>query len=178
MRQTGTGELPGRRTHVAPDVRRLFVAWFCVEISELGPDALRRIRARYDQVRPSAFAAAFFTHLFAAMPEVRDRLPENLAGHGEYVEAAIAVVIRNLADLHVLTPALEALGAEHASRGIHAGQLVNAHAVLLAAIRDVSGERWSGEDERDWSVAFAALLAPMVRGAAARMAALMADSHS
>jgi hemoglobin-like flavoprotein len=148
-------------------------AWIGVDIPQLDPDALRRIRARYDQVRPAAFAAAFFDHLFAAMPEIRPLLPADLVTHGEYVEAAIAVVIRNLADLDVLIRPLEELGAEHARRGIHAGQLVNAHPVLMAAIRSLSAERWSGADERDWAIAFSAMLAPMVRGAATE---LMADT--
>lgn len=117
-------------------------------------------------MRPSAFAEAFLRHLVAAMPEVRRLLPEDLARHGEHVEAAVSVVIRNLADLNVLAPALEALGSEHARRGIHAGQLVAAHPVLMATLRELSAGRWSDADERDWSIAFSALLAPMIRGAA------------
>lgn len=143
------------------------IAWIDVGAPNLGPDALRRIRARYEQVRPTALADAFFRHLFAAMPGIRTLLPDDLVTHGEYVEAAISVVIRNLADLDVLAPALEALGAEHARRGIDAGQLVGAHPVLMATIREASAERWTVSDERDWSIAFSALLAPMVRGAAA-----------
>jgi hemoglobin-like flavoprotein len=141
-----------------------------VEIPALGPDALRRIRVRYDKVAPGTFAEVFFTHLFAAMPDVRPLLPADLVTHGEYVEAAVAVVIRNLADLHVLTRPLEELGAEHVQRGIHAGHLLGAHPVLMATIRSLGGERWSADDERDWARAFSMLLAPMVRGAAAASA--------
>jgi hemoglobin-like flavoprotein len=163
MRRNGGAQLPAG---LAPGR-----AWTGVDIPQLDQDALRRIRARYDQVAPAAFAEAFFEHLFAALPEIRPLLPADLASHGEYVEAAIAVVIRNLADLAVLIRPLEELGAEHARRGIHAGQLVNAHPVLMAAMRSLAAGRWSATDERDWAIAFSAMLAPMVRGAAAEMMA-------
>ena len=146
-------------------------AWIHVDTPALEPDAVRRIRARYDRVRPGAFAQAFFERLFAAMPDVRPLFPADLVTHGEYVEAAVAVVIRNLADLHVLIRPLEELGAEHVGRGIHAGHLVGAQPVLLATVRDLAGDGWSAEDERDWGRAFSAMLAPMVRGAAAATAA-------
>ena len=137
-----------------------------VDVPALAPDALRRIRVRYDRFSPTALAATFFRHLFVAMPEMRGLLPEDLDRHGEYLEAAIAVVIRNLADLEVLARPLEELGMEHARRGIDAGQLIGAHPVLMATVRELSAERWTEDDERDWAIAFSALLAPMVRGAA------------
>lgn len=148
------------------------LAWIYVDIPALDPEALRRIRARYDRIPQGAFAEAFFDHLFAAMPDVRVLFPEDLLTHGEHVEAAVAVVIRNLADLHVLIRPLEELGGAHVPHGIHAGHLVSAHPVLMATIRSLGGERWTKEDERDWSKAFSAMLAPMVRGAAAASAAV------
>lgn len=82
----------------------------------LDPDALRRTRAGYDRIAPAAFCEAFFAHLLEAMPEVPAAAgPE---AHGEYVEAAVAVVIRNLGDLFALERPLEELGAEHIRRGI------------------------------------------------------------
>jgi hemoglobin-like flavoprotein len=131
----------------------------------LDPDALRRIRAGYDRIAPAAFCEAFFAHLFDAMPEVRPLLPPELAAHGEYVEAAIAVVLRNLGDLFALERPLEELGAEHVRRGITPEQLAAAHPVLVATMRTLAGERWTAHDERDWSAAFSALLTLMVRGA-------------
>lgn len=145
-------------------------AYIHVNVPALEPDAVRRIRRRYDRIPPGAFAEVFFAHLFAAMPDVRPMLPADLVMHGEHVEAAVAVVLRNLADLHVLIRPLEALGAEHLQRGIHAGHLVGAHPVLMATIRSLAGGQWSPDDERDWSRAFSAMLAPMVRGAAAATA--------
>jgi hemoglobin-like flavoprotein len=137
----------------------------------LGPDALRRIRARYDSLDPAAFSRAFFATLFEEMPDVEALMPPDLAAHGEYVEAAVAVVIRNLADLHALERPLEELGAEHARRGIGPDRLAAAHLILLKTMRRLTGERWSAHDEADWSAAFSALLAPIIRGAAADVAA-------
>lgn len=131
----------------------------------LDPDALRRIRAGYDRIAPTAFCEVFFTQLLTAMPEVRPLLPPDLTAHGEYVEAAVAVVIRNLGDLFALERPLEELGAEHVRRGITPRQLAAAHPVLVATMRALAGPRWTVQDERDWAAAFTALLAPMVRGA-------------
>jgi hemoglobin-like flavoprotein len=131
----------------------------------LEPDALRRIRARYDSLDPAAFSRAFFATLFEEMPEVEPLMPLDLAAHGEYVEAAIAVVIRNLGDLHALECPLEELGAEHARRGIGPDRLAAAHGILMKTMRRLSATRWSAEEEDDWSAAFTALLAPMIRGA-------------
>jgi hemoglobin-like flavoprotein len=133
----------------------------------LEPDALRRIRARYDSLDPAAFSGAFFLTLFEEMPEVEGLMPADLAAHGEYVEAAIAVVIRNLGDLYALERPLEELGAEHARRGIGPDRLAAAHGILMKTMRRLSATRLSAEEEGDWSAAFAALLAPMIRGAAA-----------
>jgi hemoglobin-like flavoprotein len=137
----------------------------------LSPDALRRIRARYDRLDPAAFSRTFFAALFEAMPEVEPLMPPDLAAHGEYVEAAVAVVIRNLGDLHALERPLEELGAEHARRGIGPDHLTAAHGILVTTMRRLSAGRWSAGEEDDWSAAFTALLAPMIRGAAA------ADRH-
>lgn len=131
----------------------------------LEPDSVRRIRARYDQIKPAEFCPVFFARLFEAMPDVRALMPENLAAHGEYVEAAIAVVIRNLADLEVLERPLEELGAAHARRGIPPERLAAAHPLLVETVRTLSGDRWTSIDEREWAAAFGALLASMVRGA-------------
>lgn len=133
----------------------------------LEPDTLRRIRSRYDQIPPAAFCKEFFTRLFEAMPEVRPLLPRDLDAHGEYVEAAVAVVLRNLADLHVLERPLAELGALHLERGIGADQLQQAHGVLVATVRALSADRWTAQDDRDWSAAFDAVLIPMVEGARA-----------
>ena len=137
----------------------------------LSPDALRRIRARYDRLDARAFSKTFFATLFEELPEVEPLMPPDLAAHGEYVEAAVAVVIRNLGDLHALERPLEELGAEHARRGIGPDRLVAAHAVLMKTMMRLSATRWSAEEEEDWSAAFTALLAPMVRGAARHSAA-------
>jgi hemoglobin-like flavoprotein len=138
------------------------VALLHVSAPDLGPDALRRIRARYDQIRPADFCRVFFDRLFARMPDVRPLMPSDLASHGEFVEAAIAIVVRNLADLEALERPLEELGAEHARHGIGPDWLRTGHAVLMETLRELTGNRWSPSEERDWSVAFAALLAPMI----------------
>jgi hemoglobin-like flavoprotein len=114
---------------------------------------------------PAALTTAFFERLFATAPEVRELLPADLTEHVDHVDAAIAIVIRNLGDLQVLARPLEELGAEHVRWGVGPDRLAAAHAVLLDAVRTLAGERWSRLDERDWSAAFAALLAPMIRGA-------------
>lgn len=101
------------------------------------------------------------------MPEARPLLSRDVARHIEYVEAALAIVIRNLGDLWALERPLEQLGAHHASIGVGADRLAASHRLLLDAVRSLAGDRWSPLDEQDWSTAISALLAPMIRGAAA-----------
>jgi hemoglobin-like flavoprotein len=142
----------------------------------LEPEAARRIRLRYDRWPPAALSTAFFEQLAAAMPEARQLLPEDLTPHIEKVEAALALVIRNLGDLRALERPLEELGAHHASFGVSAERLAAAHRLLLDAVRTLAGRRWSRLDEQDWSAAFAALLAPMIRGATAARASAQTSS--
>lgn len=136
---------------------------------QLEHDCVRRIRARYDRIQPTAFSRTFFECLFEAIPEVRDMMPADLEAHGEFVEAAVAVVIRNLGDLQALEKPLEDLGSEHANRRIGPDQLALAGPVLVETMRRLSGDAWSLRDEQDWTTAFRALLAPMIRGAARGM---------
>lgn len=140
-------------------------------------EAMERLRVSSERLAPQLgdVSATFYARLFAAAPEVRRLFAPDMTRQRGHFEAALALLLRNLALIDVLGPSLMALGAEHVAYGTRTEHYDVARDCLLAALREHSGDAWTAEVERDWSDAIAAVVQPMLRGAAMGKAGRLPD---
>jgi hemoglobin-like flavoprotein len=141
--------------------------------SIMTPESIARLQSSFSEVaaQPGALAARFYQELFTTAPALRPLFPVDLTALQGHVEAALALVIRNLKDLAVLQNSLRHLGARHVGWGAKPEDYFVVRDVLVRAIRDASAS-WTEELEADWRGAITAVAVPMLHGAAAHTAAV------
>jgi hemoglobin-like flavoprotein len=139
------------------------------------PEAIQEVRASYATVaaRPGQLSARFYEEMFSAAPNLRRLFPEDLSSLQRHFEAALALVIRNLDDVHALHEPLRDLGAQHVHWGARPEDYVTAREALIAAIRALSAA-WQAELEGHWRGAITSIIVPMIEGAAVHTA-IMAE---
>jgi hemoglobin-like flavoprotein len=135
------------------------------------PEAIRQIRASYATVaaRPGQLSSRFYDEMFTAAPNLRRLFPDDLSSLQRHFEAALALVIRNLDEMHALRQALRDLGAQHVHWGARPEDYVTAREALIAAIRALS-PGWQSELEGHWRSAITSIVVPMIEGAAVHTA--------
>ena len=131
-------------------------------------DAIERIRASIQAIEPNltALSDTFYRRLFEVAPDVRRLFAPDMTRQRGHFEAALALLLRNIAMLDVFGPSLMALGAEHVGYGTKTEHYAVARDCLIYAIRHHAGDGWSDQLERDWHEAIEAVMRPMLRGAA------------
>jgi hemoglobin-like flavoprotein len=139
------------------------------------PEAIRQLRASYATVaaRPGQLSSRFYEEMFTAAPNLRRLFPEDLSSLQRHFEAALALVIRNLDEMHALREPLRDLGAQHVHWGARPEDYVTAREALIAAIRALS-PAWQPELEGHWRSAITSIIVPMIEGAAVHTA-IMAE---
>ncbi len=140
------------------------------------PDAVGSLKASYAGVAgtPRQLASRFYDELFAVAPNLRRLFPDDLFSLQGHFEAALALVIRNLDEMSVLSESLRDLGAQHVHWGARPEDYITAREALIAAIRSLS-PAWTSALEHDWREAISSILVPMLEGAAVHTA-LAAES--
>jgi hemoglobin-like flavoprotein len=135
------------------------------------PDSIARVRASFFEVstEPRALAGRFYEELFTAAPRLRPLFPADLTSLQGHFEAALALVIRNLEDLAVLTESLRDLGAQHVGWGARPEDYRIVRASLVRAIHR-SAKTWNDTLEKEWTQAITAIIVPMLEGAAVHTA--------
>jgi hemoglobin-like flavoprotein len=135
------------------------------------PESIARVQASYDRLpRESlALSAGFYERLFAAAPALRPLFPPDLAALQGHFETALTLVIRNLREVEALRPSLRDLGAQHVGWGARPADYLVARDALVGSIRSLSPS-WDDTLERDWRLAIAAIVVPMLEGAAVETA--------
>ena len=139
------------------------------------PEAIQEVRASYAGVaaRPGQLAARFYDEMFTAAPDLRRLFPGDLSSLQRHFEAALALVIRNLDEVHALREPLRDLGGQHVHWGARPEDYVTAREALIAAIRALS-PAWRPDLEGHWRSAITSIVVPMVDGAAVHTA-IMAE---
>ena len=139
------------------------------------PDAIAELRNSYANVaaRPGQLSSRFYEEMFTAAPNLRRLFPENLSTLQRHFEAALALVIRNLDEMHALREPLRDLGGQHVHWGARPEDYITAREALIAAIRALS-PAWRPELEGHWRSAITSIIVPMVEGAAVHTA-IMAE---
>ena len=143
------------------------------------PERIARLKGSFTQVsaEPRALAARFYQELFTAAPPLRSLFPSDMTALQGHFEAALALVIRNLADMSVLQESLRDLGAQHVLWGARPQDYFVVRDALVRAIKSAATS-WSEDLEADWRQAITAIAVPMLQGAAvhtAMVAEEMAD---
>jgi hemoglobin-like flavoprotein len=135
------------------------------------PEAIGLIKSSYAGVtsQPRRLSGFFYEELFAAAPKLRPLFPADLTALQGHFEAALALVVRNLDEMHALQASLRDLGAQHVHWGARPEDYVTAREALVAAIRRLSSS-WDATLERDWRDAVTAIIIPMLQGAAVHTA--------
>jgi hemoglobin-like flavoprotein len=139
------------------------------------PEAIKEVRASYATVaaRPGQLSSRFYAEMFTAAPNLRRLFPEDLSSLQRHFEAALALVIRNLDEMHALREALRDLGGQHVHWGARPEDYVTAREALIAAIRALS-PAWQPELEGHCRSAMTSIIVPMIEGAAVHTA-IMAE---
>jgi len=139
------------------------------------PESIARIRASFSEVaaQPRALAGRFYEELFAKSPQLRPLFPTDLTSLQGHFEAALALVIRNLEDMHALQEPLRELGIQHVHWRARPEDYFSVRDAILTAIRKSSAS-WDDTLEHDWRRAITAIAVPMLQGAAVHTA-IMAE---
>lgn len=135
------------------------------------PEAIALIKASYAAVTatPRQLAGRFYEKLFARAPRLRPLFPDDLTLLQGHFESALALVVRNLDEMHALREPLRDLGAQHVHWGARPEDYVTAREALVGAIGALS-PAWDDALERHWRSAITAIVVPMLEGAAVHTA--------
>lgn len=115
-------------------------------------ESLDRIRATVDVLLQKIHetTALFYDHLFATEPDLRAMFRGDMALQRQHFAAALAVILRNLTMLDVLTEPLRQLGANHAAIGVKPYQYPVVRDALIFAMSRTLADRWTPDLADDW----------------------------
>jgi len=135
------------------------------------PEAIKLIKASYAQLtlEPRQLAARFYEELFAVAPNLRRLFPDDLTILQGHFEAALALIVRNLDEMHAIREPLRDLGAQHVHWGARPEDYITAREALVRAIASRSAS-WDASIEQHWRQAVTAIIIPMLEGAAVQTA--------
>lgn len=112
---------------------------------------------------PTALAATFYRHLFAARPDLRAMFGADLAPQQGKLASMLAAVVASLHDWPALEPTVADLGRRHMSMGIRAEHFPPVAAALIAALGERSGAALDPHAEAAWRRALARIADTMIR---------------
>lgn len=127
-----------------------------------------RIRSSYDALETGAagLVERFYAMLFDRHPDIRPLFPKEMARQAQHLQAAIALVVRNLDRLDILEEPLKQLGARHAAYGVRSEHYKIVRDTMLDALAATAGPAWTPQLAADWRHALEEVSAAMLRGAA------------
>ena len=132
--------------------------------------AVTRVQHHFDSLAKRGLARRFYRLLFEAAPHLRDLFPPDTAVLEGHFEELLASVISQLGRVTAVDTTLRELGARHLRYGAQPEHYLLVRNVLLRALAEHSDGDWSAQLERDWRLAIAAIMVPMLRGAAVETA--------
>ncbi len=153
---TATGETRAAATATAPPSP--------LDVDALDVDALER---SFDLVAPhgTQLVEHFYDLLFERAPDLRAMFPD-LERQRTSLLATLVVLRRSLRDLPALAPTLRKLGARHVSYGARPEHYPIVAELLIRAMHETAGPRWSALDTAQWEKALQLVAVEMLAGAA------------
>ncbi|MFF0544785.1 FAD-binding oxidoreductase [Nocardia thailandica] len=109
--------------------------------------------------------SAFYGHLFAQNPRLRELFPPNMDMQPKRMMTAIQFVLDNLEDFDRAQHFLEQLARDHRKYGVQPEHYDLAGHAFLAALRTYHGNRWTRELEEGWGDIGILISASMTIGA-------------
>ncbi|MHA6793911.1 globin domain-containing protein [Pseudonocardia bannensis] len=142
------------------------------EVPRPAPAVIAAVRASCHAVahRPVRLAEAFYEHLFEMAPQLRAMFPPDLTGQMQKMSDTLlgAVAQLDTADTAELEVALRRLGADHRTRfRVEPEHYQYIGHALTRAVRDVSGQGYTGSLSSAWIAVYQWIAAHMTAGAQA-----------
>lgn len=109
--------------------------------------------------------SAFYSHLFAQRPELRQLFPAGMEVQRSRLVGALLHIVGNVDNSAELVPYLKALGRDHRKFGVITRHYASLGSAFVLAFRGVLGNQWTKRHERAWVDAYDAVAMMMVAGA-------------
>ena len=121
------------------------------------------VKASFERLIPVADTAValFYARLFKLDPELSLIFKTNMVDQGRKLMQMIATVVTGLDRLSELLPALEALGARHASYGVRERDYETVGNALIWAIQELLGDDFTVETKEAWAEVYTLLARAM-----------------
>ena len=134
------------------------------------PTEIELIRASWSSVEPIADTAAglFYGRLFELDPAI-ERLfrRTDMAAQRKILMQTLTVVVKSLARLDQIIPAVQALGRRHAGYGVREAHYATVGAALLWTLEQGLGEAFTPAVRAAWTTAYGTLATVMIDAAQA-----------
>ncbi|MCA2205450.1 FAD-binding oxidoreductase [Nocardia rosealba] len=114
---------------------------------------------------PERLTRAFYGHLFAQDPRLRDLFPPTMDMQPKRLTTAVQFVLEHLDDFDRAQRFLEQLARDHRKYGVEADHYDMAGLALLGALRTYHGNRWNRELDEGWRDVTIVISAAMAIGA-------------
>ncbi len=114
---------------------------------------------------PERLISAFYGHLFAQDPRLRELFPPAMDMQAKRITTAVQFVLEHLEDFERAQRFLEQLARDHRKYGVEADHYDLAGRALLAALRTFHGHRWTRELDEGWRDITLLISASMAIGA-------------
>ena len=132
--------------------------------------AIERVQRHFDRLPRRGLAQRFYRFLFDAAPALRTVFPDDMTALEIHFEDMLAHVISQLGRVNAVDDALRDLGVRHLRYGAQPHHYPIVRDALLSALAEHADGRWSRQLARDWRLAIAAIMVPMLHGAAVETA--------
>jgi hemoglobin-like flavoprotein len=107
----------------------------------------------------------FYERLFDSAPEVRPLLAEtDMPRQRQMLLGALVLLRKSLRNLASIVPALQALGARHATNGVRPEHYPIVGTALLSSLAKIGGSAWRCEYTRAWADAYFVVQETMLSG--------------
>ncbi|MDB5328761.1 MAG: hemoglobin-like flavoprotein [Phycisphaerales bacterium] len=129
-------------------------------------ESLDRIRQSVAVLLPRAPDATrlFYDRLFTIAPETRELFKSDPEVQRQHFSAALAVILKNVTMLDVLTEPLRQLGSGHAMVGVRPHHYPIVRDAMLHAMSEILGSDWTPELADDWRDVFDTVSRIMMSG--------------
>lgn len=111
-------------------------------------------------------AGTFYHLLFERHPETRPMFPADMTAQKKKLLDALVMVVENLRSPAMVRTRLELLGHNHVGYGTRPEHYPLVCACIVAAMSKTAGANWTGELQREWTMALELVSEAMLAGAA------------
>jgi hemoglobin-like flavoprotein len=131
---------------------------------------LEALESSFELVAPHGdeLMDTFYAQLFESVPAVVPLFAGvDLRSQKAMFLRALVLLRASLRDIDAILPALRELGARHVEYGARPEHYPIAGAILIGAMADVAGPRWTAAHEAAWTTALQVVITNMLDGAEA-----------